>query len=713
MRKLLVLVLFFLCLSTLSAQENFEQLIEQLNPFYPAQEHSEQAGFIQKIIKHSLEKYDIPYTEIPLDTLKDAHSFAHNISVVLPGSEEENLIIAVPMAEHGSPACTALALELAKHFSSTEHANQIQIVFLGADFIGSKVLSNELQEDNNTLFYLSFRGVPDKIILQTGNRQHITPYWLVNSCNRSMQKAGLNFNLKPEQNILYSIGMIPEPSPLDIYLDAEITSLMMYGESGKKNQSAAIWAESFIQFMDEFDKQELSLQKDEDQNYFIMNIGDSYFILTEFHLMVLFLLTTSFILFYIILHSKQSKNYVHLFIKNFYIVFWTTMMIFMFFQLSTWISQLFLFITKLDTQWQTIIPELISLKVLICLVFLILILPVYSKFKQHNLGIFYSGSAVITAIIDMIIFMAIDFSFAAYYTWSLLCIFAFAVVRRRRVKFLCMMLSGLFFIRTIHGILFYPALNLCHDLIFSSMWINLYLTLFVLPFIFMGIRIFYVIPRKVELKHKLSKVFGYAALIILTVLAVRFIYLYRPYNESNRQLIEAVEFYDMDNNRGTLTLESNYKLGALLVRTGQEEFSIFAKEKVLVYDIQKPQEEISVWASTSRFLERKTIELHVAAKGKPDQLHITLKAPDKNDKIIILDSTYPYTIQDNTVSFFIGKNQPMPFDMKITTNKDSVFDAQVEICYSTMPFDFVFSGENKYCKPSLILTKKLSFPKEQ
>ena len=713
MKKLLVLLLLFFCLTSISAQEDFQQTKEKLSPFYPAQENSEQAAWIQNYITSRLEKADIPYTEVPLNTLKDSHSFAKNISVVLPGTGEQNLVIAVPMAEHGSPANTALALELAERFAKQEHISQIHILFLGADFIGARVSSEELTDGKYSLFYLNFKGVPDKIMLQTGNREHITPYWMVNCCNKSLHKAKLNFNLKPEQNILYSIGMIPEQSPLDIYLDAGTTALMMYGEQGKKKQSEAIWADSFCQFIENFDKQDMAHYDNEDQNYFIMQLGDIYFILTEFYIMIFFLVVTGSILFYIILHAKQAKNYVHLFLKNFFIVFWTTMMLFIFFQVSTWMSELFLTATKLDTQWQTIIPELISLKVLMCLMLLILLLPAYSQFKHHNLGNFYSGSAVITAILDMVIFMAIDFSFATYFTWSLLCIFVFAVVRRRHIKFLCMLLSGLFFIRTIHGILFYPALNLCHDLIFSSMWANLYLAIFILPFIFMGIRIFYVIPLKVELKHRLSKAVGYAAMIILTVLAARFVYLYHPFNETRKQLVNAIEFYDLDENRGTLTLESDYKLGTLIVKNGDDEISVSSKEKSVIYDIQKPQEEVSVWATTSRFLERKTIDFHVATKGKPDQLYITLKAPKKDDNIIILDSTYPYQIKDDTVSFFIGKNQPMPFELKVTTNKNSAFDARIDICYSTMPFDFIFSGENKYCNPSLILTKKLSFHEEK
>ena len=178
MKKLLVLLLFFFFLTSIPAQEDFQQTREKLSPFYPAQENSEQAAWIQNYITSRLEKADIPYTEVSLNTLKDSHSFAKNISVVLPGTGEQNLVIAVPMAEHGSPVNTALALELAERFAKQEHISQIQILFLGADFIGAKVSSQELTDGRYSLFYLNFKGVPDKILLQTGTREHITPYWL-------------------------------------------------------------------------------------------------------------------------------------------------------------------------------------------------------------------------------------------------------------------------------------------------------------------------------------------------------------------------------------------------------------------------------------------------------------------------------------------------------------------------------------------------------
>ena len=90
--------------------------------------------------------------------------------------------------------------------------------------------------------------------------------------------------------------MIPEQSPLDIYLEEGITAVMMYGEQGKKKQSEAIWADSFCRFIENFDKQDMAHYINEDQNYFIMQLGDIYFILTEFYIMIFFLVVTGFIL---------------------------------------------------------------------------------------------------------------------------------------------------------------------------------------------------------------------------------------------------------------------------------------------------------------------------------------------------------------------------------------------------------------------------------
>ena len=92
MRKLFVLILLIFCLASVYAQDSFEHTMGQLSPFYPAQEHSEQAHRIEHFIKSALEKADIPYTETPLDTLKDSHSFAHNISVVLPGTDRKSVV---------------------------------------------------------------------------------------------------------------------------------------------------------------------------------------------------------------------------------------------------------------------------------------------------------------------------------------------------------------------------------------------------------------------------------------------------------------------------------------------------------------------------------------------------------------------------------------------------------------------------------------------
>lgn len=714
MRKLLALLLLLTCLTTLHAQNNMAKTIEHLIAFYPAQENSNNEAYIQRHIISRLKKAGINYQEVPLDSLKDCHSFSKNIYAEILGQTDRTLVLATPITGYSGVYNVALALDLAERFSMDIPGCNIRIIFLGAEFgqekgypIGSRVYIDSHQNDD-ALLYLNFHGIPETVMLQTGNKDKIVPYWMVDSSNKALSKSGLKFNLRAEQNVLYNLGMIPPASPLDEYLKAGMDAIMLYGDVNNE-LDVDEWGENFYNFIRDFAQNGLKNKDNVDTNYLVIRWDKNYYLISEFFIMSFFVAVMGLIILYIVFHKKQSKNYLHLIFKNIHIILWTVMMVFIFLVASTWLTTGFLKLSKLDTQWQKLIPELLSLKALICISLLISTLPMYAKFKQHNLGSLYSGAAITSALLNMILFMSIEFSLAIYFVWCLACTFVFAIVRRKKYKFLFMLLSGFFFYMTVHGIIFYPALNLCREFIFSSLWTNVYLTIVILPFIFMGIRIFHIIPLKKELSLTVSKILGVSALIFLTVLILRFVYIYTPYDEDNRQPVRVNEVYDLDEEKGSLSLESNYKLGSLQVVTGDDEFNIFSKEKRLTFDIQKPHIDTQIWSTTSNFLERKTITMNINTQGRADRLHITLTAPKKDDKIIILDSTYPYEMNGNSIEFFIGRNQPMPFKMSVTTKKECQFDADVEIIYSAFPIRFTFTGDNQFCIPRLLLKKRMTF----
>jgi len=714
MKKFFALVLLLICLTTLHAQNNMAETIEHLISFYPAQENSDNEAHVQLYIKNRLKKAGISHWETSLDTLNDCHSFSKNIYAEIPGKSDKTLVIATPVTGFSKVYSVALALDLADRFSKNLSECNIRILFLGAEFgqekgypIGSRVYIDSHSTDD-TVLYLNFNCIPKTIMLQTGNRDKIAPFWMVENSNNALLKSNLKFDLKPEQNILYNLGMNPLPSPLDVYLGAGMDAIMLSGDE-PGNIDVDQWSLRFYNFVREFSDNGLKEKENVDTNYLIVHWNNSYRIITESFIISCFLVIIGIIILYIMLHTKQARNYVHLIAKNIRIVFRTTVIVFILLMASTWLTAGLLHLSKLDTQWQKMIPELLSLKTLICIVLFVSILPVYSKHNQSYPGSLYSGVAIISALLNMLLFMVIEFSLAIFFVWSMVCTILFAIVRRKKVKFLCMMLSGLFFYLTVHSIIFYPAINLCREFIFSSLWTNVYLTIVILPFIFMGMRIFHAVPQKKELSLTVSKVLGIISLIFFTVLILRFVFIYTPYNEKHMQPVRVYEVYDLDDGKGFISLESNYKLGSLQVITGDDEFNIFSKDKSLRYDIQKPHIDTQIWASTNSFLERKTITMHINSEVRTDKLHITLTALRKDDNLIILDSTYPYEINGNNISFFIGKNQPIPFDMSITTKKDCQFEANIELIYSAFPFKFSFVGDNQFCIPSLVLKKRLFF----
>lgn len=718
MKKLLASIIFFLMLIPVWADtgtHSFSSTLTEMEKFYPAEENSENEILLRGYIKQSLSDAGISSSEVPLDVLSDRHSFSKNIYARIPGNSENHLIIAAPLnGEKGNAVNVAAALELAKLFAAGSSEQDVKILFLGAETgrteghpIGTNVFIRNEYNEKSSVIYFNFSSVPGKTVLRTGNNRAITPYRMVKNINNALLKSGLDYSLRAEQNILYNLGMILPPSPLDTYLDADIPALMFLSSPGDTHPDADKWFDGFSVCMSDFAEKTAVTWDSSGKNYFVVKLSNGYTVISESYLLFFFLAVSVIVIFYITFHAKQSGLYLKRIFKYFYLIPWTALTVFIFYSISTYLIVGFLRLTHLESQWQKIIPEIFILKCTVCVLLLTAIAPFFKKLKRANLGSFYSGSAVVTAILDLLIFIFIDFSFAIYFIWGLLWIFVFTLHSSRRIKFLCMILAGTFLILATHGIIFYPAINLAGDLIFSSATINFLITMISLPYIFMGIRIFFVLPPKMKFRHKISRIAALVGVIVITILSVRFIYTYSPYGKENLQIIRAQQEIDADKDTGTLFLESSYKLGSLRINYGDEQFDINTDNRRISIDTKKPEFEASFSEETRYFLERKTVKLKIDAEGKADKLIVTLIPKNPENRILVLDSTYPHMAEGNNIKFRIGQNQPMPFEMEITTPKDTEFSVEIIVRYAEPPFSFGAEGENKKCIPFFTLKKSL------
>lgn len=719
MKKLTAAIIFFLLLFPVWADtgsHSFSSTLEILGKYYPADENSENEHAVTDYIQKTLQEAGITFTEVPLNTLPDRHSFSRNIYARIPGTSENHLIIAAPLnGEKGNEVNVAAALELARIFKASDTGRDVRILFLGAETgkteghpIGTNVFIKNSYTEKSSVIYLNFASLPDTVILKTGNHNSVTPYSMARNINRALIKSELKYNLRSEQNMLYNIGMISPPSPLDPYLDAEIPAVMLYSNSHEAlTYNTDLWFDRLSACITEFADISAGSWENTGKNYLTVRLTDSYAIISELYLLFFFLAVSVIIIFYITFHAKQSANYIKRIFKYFHLIPWTAFTVFIFYVVSTYITVGILRLTHLESQWQKIIPEIFILKCTVCTLMLIATVPFFKKLKRPNMGSFYSGSAVVTAIVDLILFIIIDFSFAVYFIWGLLWIFVFTLYSSRRIKFLCMILAGTFLFMATHGIIFYPAMNLAEDLIFSSFKINLFIAMISLPFVFMGARIFYVLPPKFKFRHKLSRVSALLGIIVITVFSVRFIYTYSPFSRDNLQVVKAEQILDADGKTSVVHLESNYKIGDIRLDYEDEHFEISTDKKWASVNTARPKIKASFEKETDYFLERKTVRLKIDAEGKANKLLVYLIPKNKDDRLLILDSTYPHMDENGNVRFRIGQNQPMPFEMEITTPRDEEFSTEILVIYSEPPFRFSFEGENKTCVPYFTLKKNL------
>lgn len=716
MKKFLItLIIAFLALLHLEAYES-----DALSDFYPAEENSSNEKAIMESIRERIETAGLNYHEETLDSLKDCHSFSKNIYGDFNGTTENSIVLAFPIiGADNSPVNIMTALDAMEKICTRQHSLNIRFAFLGAEYgegndypIGSKVFTQNLYSEKCILIYFDLSSISDTLIFQTGNNRNITPCRLLRICTDAMDLSGLKYNLRSEQNMLYNIGMIPPSSPLDTYMNAGIPSLIITSRPSDSTITPQEWGERFTNFISSLTEQadQYDFSESPDLNYLTLRWNGNYFILSGLYILLFFLAVSALIIFYIVFHARQAKFYIKKIYESFYIIPCTIIIILIILSISTGLTKLFLNLIGLDKCWQGIAGSVFIFKILVALTLLIFFSPAFRHYKKFKLGNFYTGSAILTAIIDLFIFTIIDFSLSLHFIWGLFWIFIFTIFKRRRVKFLCFLLAGTFMFLTIHGIFFYPALNLCENLIFSSSMVNLLISVLTLPFLFMGIRIFFVLPPKLKLKHKVSKFTAFISVLILLCLTASYIYTYRPYDANHKQTVRIDEFYDLDEDRGTLTASSSYRLGSIGIVSGNDNMAINTNDKNAVFPISKPPVFTDITANTYYFLERKNITININARGKADKIQIMMSPAKKGDRLLILDASYPYEVKHGTFVFSVGKNQGMPFSFEITTPKDNNFSIQLLLNYSQPPVNFEFSAdETQICQPSLTLKKTLTF----
>ncbi len=738
---LLLLLFLFLMLSLAvlpafseaNQSVNIEQLKSDyyyISSLFPREEGSDNEKKAVSYIEDRLTEMNVEYQEHEFDTLQEGHSFSKNIIVDIPGSNDELLVLAVPINsipetgfERDGSINIVLALSLIERYTHTTPYRNLKIVFLGAEF-GSKQMypigTGQFLDDfypamNSAVLYLKFTGIPSKVNIHCGANNVVAPYWLIDLCFESLRNVELPARVRTREIQILRLGGMDTVLPIKPYLENEYPAVLVSGsgdEYAQREESMSVEAflGKFSRFLPVFvENTNEEYHEEWDRHYLFFQIGDTSLVIREFHYIVLFTGLLSFLLLFALVFRTRIVRYRNILIRNLWKLLVLFLFVFSLLLLATLFVEVLSMLRNLPTLWRTVPSLFFGLKISFSLFLFFLVYWIVRRIPFPLQKSFYSAGAIFLLLLGTIVISFFDISLSYYFFWALLWAFIFTLFRRRIYKIIALIISPMWLLLALFDILTVPSLVMVRYIIFSRFYGNLLIALVLLPFILMIIRIEFF-----SRYHKGAKERRFVFLFTTMlggVTAAFSIYLFSfiPYTSENPQPVFAVEQINPEIDQRLLSVSSPAPLtGVELISPDYQELTVgrtlqFSVETDVIPSL------VEVSTETSTFLERKYVEVTVQSVGRIQSLSVTLNS---NERIILFDSNFPFSLkpQTNSAEIYIGKNPPNPLMFAFTIPQRLPVEVAMELNLEGIPFRFELLRENISVTRELIVNRHISIP---
>ncbi len=213
------------------------------------------AADVVRYIESRLQALAVPHAVHPSSAPGAA---AGAIVASVPGRSDRTVALVVPLdhAPHALPgrdgsAAIAAALHVVERASRNPLPLSLQAVFVSGDHgapdrsAGSVALAagNVLREAD-AVVYLNLQAIPDRLVLRTDGLAAQTPRWLLQAAADAIDHTGLPFTVRSTANQLTRIGLPLQPSMADPYLASGYPAIELAGRySGARAAAVDAWVE--------------------------------------------------------------------------------------------------------------------------------------------------------------------------------------------------------------------------------------------------------------------------------------------------------------------------------------------------------------------------------------------------------------------------------------------------------------------------------------
>lgn len=471
------------------------------------------------------------YVEARLQALAVPYAVHPSGAVVasVPGRYDQTLALVVPIdhephavAGHDGSTAIAAALYVVERASRNPLPLSLQAVFVSGDHgtgdraarAGSAVLAaSGILREAAVVIYLNLQAIPDRLVLRTDGIAVQTPRWLLEAAADAIDQTGLQFTARSTANQLARIGLPRQPSMVDPYLAAGYPAIELAGRySGARTAAVDAWVEDFAAVIEALHPRVAGASSDEwERHYLFMRIGELRLTLDEIGVIASVAATLALALALAVLVPRRLHPYRRLLLRHAWLLPLAAVAVYAALTAATALLAALLAVRDLPSLWQRLPGPALAFKGTTALLFVMVAAKVLAQGaaawrtlrgtdrspepdtdpaqrRRPEAGALSAGAAALLPAVVAAV-TAIDptasLPFICAYAGALL----FCLTRLLTAKVIWLAVSVAAPAAAVADLIGAGADGLLETLLMSSMTGNALITLALLPFVLMALRL--------------------------------------------------------------------------------------------------------------------------------------------------------------------------------------------------------------------------------
>jgi hypothetical protein len=731
MRLPALLLLFTISAIPLEAQSPFLEpssanLITDylfLQSLHPHEGGSANEKRIAQFIEERLTLLRLPHSESDFSRAEGGHSFSPIIQAAIPGVSRETILIVIPLnhplaaerADDGSFGL-ALGLRLLDHFRKNKPPLSLTFVFLGGEyeeggepFWGTRhFLRNFYPVERHAVLYLDFKSFPASCNVQYGGRGIVAPLWLVNTGTTALSRAAGPFSIETGRLPVFRPGLETVTTPEEEFLQADLPALLIASggpatappDPGAADRIFAAITDLLTMFPD-------GIPREWDRHFIFLSLPllpllvvseTAYLAGVVFFLLVL--------LVTLMWNIARLKKYFATLRRNLWNIPLFIAAAFAILLADTILLNLSLLLRDMPTLWTQLPAAFFILKIGVYFSAAALLFRLARVLPFSKNGSFYSAAALVFTVVCVFVVAWINISFVHYFLWSLGCAVLFALGRSRWLKLVCLILFPLPVLVFVFELFAIPELKICEIILFDKMVGNLLLTVVVLPFTLLLIRIRLLFPyRKKNFWSSKSLIFmGVNVAAVAAALII--VIFHEPYSAARPQPVLAEQIIDFDRKSNQLSLSSPAPLGEIEIvdKDGVRPLNIASRRYLM--PLGAAPDYLSWEVFETSFATRKNLDLRLRFRGQPLLIRAALSS-DGDFKLY--DANFPVElVSGGLYRLSVGMNPPPDLPLKLTLPAGRTYTLALEVYYRNRSSDVDIHGDHIALDHRLLFKRSLT-----